>query len=94
VQNKVLEALAMGKPVVSSPGALAGLGKRPDLPAIQVSSQKEWVETILRLLTDPARCRSLGVQGREYVERNHSWPACLAAVNDLLELSHEQREPS
>src|SRR5262249_25758494 len=34
VQNKVLEAMALGKAVVASPQALKGLGDRPDVPAL------------------------------------------------------------
>jgi len=52
IQNKVLEAMAMGRAVVASPQALAGLG-RPDAPPLCARSAAEWVETVVRLLARP-----------------------------------------
>jgi polysaccharide biosynthesis protein PslH len=86
VQNKVLEALAMRKPVVASPQALAGLRERLDLPALTASTPAEWAEHIGRLLGDEPLRRQLGAAGRRYVEANHSWDRCLEPLSDLLGL--------
>jgi sugar transferase (PEP-CTERM/EpsH1 system associated) len=86
LQNKVLEALAMRKPVVSSPQALAGLRERLDLPALTASTPAEWAEHIGRLLADEPLRRQLGAAGRRYVEAHHSWDRCLEPLSDLLGL--------
>jgi sugar transferase (PEP-CTERM/EpsH1 system associated) len=86
VQNKVLEALAMRKPVVASPQALAGLRERLDLPALTATTPAEWAEHIARLLADEPLRRQLGAAGRRYVEANHSWDRCLEPLGDLLGL--------
>ncbi len=86
VQNKVLEALAMRKPVVASPQALAGLRERLDLPALTAGSPVEWAEHVGRLLSDEPLRRQLGAAGRRYVESNHSWDRCLEPLSDLLGL--------
>jgi sugar transferase (PEP-CTERM/EpsH1 system associated) len=86
VQNKVLEALAMRKPVVASPQALAGLRERLDLPALTANTPAEWAEHIGRLLADEPLRRQLGAAGRRYVEANHSWDRCLEPLSDLLGL--------
>src|SRR5258708_36605069 len=54
LQNTVLEALAMGKPVVASPPALAGLHPRTNVPVVTARSPQEWVDQVVRLLDDEA----------------------------------------
>jgi sugar transferase (PEP-CTERM/EpsH1 system associated) len=89
VQNKVLEAMAMAKPVVASPQALAGLGDRPDLPALRAEGPRQWVEAVGSLLDDEDQRQPLGTAGRRYVERYHIWGRCLGAFLPLLGLEAE-----
>jgi sugar transferase (PEP-CTERM/EpsH1 system associated) len=84
VQNKVLEGMAMGLPVVASPQALQGLGNREGLPVLEARTGGDWVETLASLFADATRRRELGVAGREYVERRHAWSSCLAPLGGLL----------
>jgi len=90
LQNKVLEALAMGKAVVASPHALAGLKHRLDAPVLTAGSSSEWVNRIVRLLDDEAFGRHLGALGRGYVEEHYRWDTCLEPFVSLLGLT----EPS
>ena len=85
LQNKVLEAMASGKAVVSSPAALAGFGF-PDLPALVATEPREWNETISYLLTNESERRRLGLAGRIYAELHHQWSACLEPFGRLLRL--------
>jgi sugar transferase (PEP-CTERM/EpsH1 system associated) len=87
LQNKVLEALAMGKPVVASPHALAGLQPRTNVPVVTARSPQEWVDQVVRLLDDEAGRRELGVRGRRYVEEHHHWDTCLGPFEPLLGLA-------
>jgi sugar transferase (PEP-CTERM/EpsH1 system associated) len=89
IQNKVLEAMAMAKPVVASPQGLNGLGHRLDLPALTASERPEWVEHVVRLLENPALRRQLGAAGRSYVEAHHHWDRCLAPFGPILGLPAE-----
>lgn len=84
VQNKVLEGMAMARPVVASPQALQGLGQRDGLPVLEARAVSEWVEHLTALFADERRCRDLGVAGRQYVERRHAWESCLAPLGELL----------
>lgn len=84
VQNKVIEAMAMGKPVVTSPCVLAGLRAEPGIHLLGASTPIEWVEMIVRLLDDPALRRRLGERGRRYVELEHRWDRCLGPFSALL----------
>jgi len=77
VQNKVLEALAMGRPVLATPTCLAGLAARPGIELLAASEPEEWITAILKLFDDAGLRRQLGAAGRAYVERSHSWERCL-----------------
>ena len=86
IQNKVLEAMAMAKPVVASPQGLTGLTSKLDLPALTASERLEWVEHVVRLLKHPALRRQLGEAGRGYVESHHDWERCLEPFGSILGL--------
>jgi sugar transferase (PEP-CTERM/EpsH1 system associated) len=89
VQNKVLEALAMGKAVVVSPQALLGLKVQPGVHLLSASTAAEWQEAVHRLLTDERLRHSLGTAGRHFVETHHRWDGCLQPLADLLGLGPE-----
>jgi sugar transferase (PEP-CTERM/EpsH1 system associated) len=86
VQNKVLEALAMGKATVASPQSLAGLRGPTAVPVLTATTAAEWVRSVLRLLDDPAQRRALHVKARQYVEECHRWDQCLEPLESILGL--------
>lgn len=84
LQNKVLEAMAMGKPVIAGPPALAGLRLDVPNPAVRVNTIADWVSTLTDLLHDSTRSNELGHQGRDYVERYYHWKSCLEPLQQLI----------
>jgi sugar transferase (PEP-CTERM/EpsH1 system associated) len=91
LQNKVLEALAMGKAVVASPHALAGLKHRLDAPVLTAGAPREWVDRVVRLLDNEDLRRHLGALGRGYVEEHYRWDTCLEPFESLLGLAEPSR---
>jgi sugar transferase (PEP-CTERM/EpsH1 system associated) len=85
VQNKVLEALAMGKATVASPQALAGV-RPPAETHRSATTPAEWAGAVLGLLADEPLRRRLGAAGRRYVEEHHCWDRCLEPFAALLGL--------
>ncbi|MBK1706652.1 sugar transferase [Halochromatium glycolicum] len=83
VQNKVLEALAMGCPVVVTPQALDGL--RPDAGSdwLVAEADEEIAQLSLRLLHGTERT-TRGAQGRDYVLRHYGWSEHLDQLLPLL----------
>lgn len=87
LQNKVLEALAMGKAVIASPPALAALRVRPGKHCLRAASPVQWIKATTRLLRDAEQCDRLGASGRRYVETHHDWNRCLEPLGELLGLA-------
>ena len=85
IQNKVLEAMAMGLPLVATPIATRAL-PRGCPGVVEATSAEEVVREVSRLLDDPALARHMGRDGREEVVRNFSWQASV----DRLELIYEE----
>ena len=80
VQNKVLEAMACGTPVVATGQAVAALQARPGQEVVVAEGAEALAQAILALLDDPARRERLGRAGRVYVEREHSWERIVARL--------------
>lgn len=83
MQNKVLEALAMGTPMVVTPGACRSLQVEHGIHLLIADGIQPYSEAVLKLLDETDLAENLGCTGRQYVERNHSW---MAAANTLSEL--------
>jgi sugar transferase (PEP-CTERM/EpsH1 system associated) len=87
IQNKVLEAMAMGRPVVATPQALAGLDVEVPQEAFCARGVEEWHDTIQRLFEDERLRAETGASARRYVETHHAWEATLQPLRRLLAAS-------
>jgi len=87
IQNKVIEAMAAGTPVVASPQALEGLRLTPGEHALQADSPAQWTAAIADLLSSEASRRRLAAAGRAFVEEHHRWETCLRQFELLLNLN-------
>lgn len=85
VQNKLLEAMAMARPVVASPEAAAGIRARPGEHLLLASEPAETAAAVLRLLDAPDAARELGRRARRLVLEHYRWEDRLAALDALLE---------
>jgi sugar transferase (PEP-CTERM/EpsH1 system associated) len=83
VQTKVLEAMAMGCPVVASPQAFEGLRFTPGHDLLIANGAAETARCIAEILQ--GRHPGLGAAGRAAVERGYAWTATLAGLDALME---------
>ncbi len=86
LQNKVIEAMAMGKPTVASPPAIAALKVEIGRDVLSPTTADEWVNTLVALLGDAKRQAELGANGRKYVEEHHHWDKCLRPLVESMNL--------
>ncbi len=94
IQNKVLEGMAMARPVVASPQALEGLDVTPGDDVLEAKTPSEWVAALERLWNSPAERRRLGDRARRLVEARYTWTARLQPLSSLLSLTEPKQRPS
>ena len=92
IQNKVLEAMAMARPVVASPAAFEGIEAEPGRDLLLADGAEAMAEAINGLLRDPARTSALGASGRNLVVSHYGWDARLAPLDALLFSTESRRE--
>lgn len=83
-QNKVLESMAMGVPVVASPLAAAGVEAEPGVHLRVAPSADQWVAEIERLLSDPVQRAQLAAAGRARVLSHHAWPSAMKRLDAII----------
>jgi polysaccharide biosynthesis protein PslH len=84
IQNKVLEAMAMAKPVVCSPAALEGIRATPGEETLVAAGPADWTQCIYRLMTEESLRQQLSTAARRHVEQHYAWSAALQPLADLL----------
>ena len=80
---KVLEAMAMGKAVVSTDAGVNGLDLTAGEDFVLVHSAREMADAIERLLAAPAECARIASAARARVERDYSWDTIARAQSAL-----------
>ena len=92
VQNKVLEAMACGRPIVCSSEPLKGLAVEPGLQLMQADSINEWVDCISSVFSDSCRAEELGMAASAWVQLNHRWESCLEPLNEIVDTTYSEPE--
>lgn len=85
IQNKILEAMAMRKAVVTSQAASKGVAARSGREIVHATSPQEWIEAISNLWNDTTKRREIGRQARLFVESHHHWDHCLAPIGRICD---------
>jgi glycosyltransferase involved in cell wall biosynthesis len=80
IKNKLLEAAAMGLPIIASPKAMNGINEQ-SCPIAVRTSPKKWVETIEQFWGNAPVLESLSNQHRAWVSKRYSW-ASAAKIAD------------
>jgi sugar transferase (PEP-CTERM/EpsH1 system associated) len=84
IQNKVLEAMAMARPVVASPAAFEGIDAEPGRDLLVAEGAKAQADAISSLIADPAAAQTLGNSARRRLLEGYRWEAKLAPLNALI----------
>jgi len=84
IQNKILEAMAMARPVVAATSCVEAIDARSGEELVAASGVSDFVREINALLQDPARAAAVGQAGRHRVVSNYSWAAHLGRIDRYL----------
>jgi polysaccharide biosynthesis protein PslH len=92
VQNKVLEAMAMARPVVLTSEAAKGIPGEDGVHFAVADTDDELACRALDLLASQEAARRLGETARRLVIEKMSWPAMLAGLPGIIGLASECRD--
>jgi glycosyltransferase involved in cell wall biosynthesis len=81
IQNKVLEAMAMARPVVAAAACVDAITAEPGRHLLSPADADAFVALIEGLLADPARADAIGRAGREQVLAAYGWDARLRVLD-------------
>lgn len=91
IQNKVLEAMGLGLPVVTTPLGATGIDAVAGKHLIVAPSLKEFADTVLALLNDEQRRERLGERARMLVRTTYTWDAVEDRLADVIAAALEPR---
>ena len=83
IKNKVLEALAMARPVVATTMGVEALEVTSGHELMIADTAEAFAAATLALLRDAAARRRMGAAGRELVLRRYTWDACAASYDAI-----------
>ena len=85
IQNKILEAMAMGRPVVASSSCAEAIDARVGDELVSATTSDDFVREIAALIKTPAQAAAIGIAGRQRVVQSYSWSAHLAGIDRYLD---------
>lgn len=85
IKIKIIEAMAMGVPVITNKYGTEGLDVNSYHELISCENDGQFVNAIMEISGNEELRKSLSVNGREYVEKNHSLDRCRRDLKRILE---------
>jgi len=85
IQNKILQSLSMGIPVVATRFAARPFGEPSNSPLLAAESPEDFAGQVVRILEDPQRRVRLARAGRQLIEARFQWDQVLAPLDRILE---------
>ncbi|OUT58680.1 D-inositol-3-phosphate glycosyltransferase [Stieleria bergensis] len=84
IQNKVLEAMASGLPVITTQEAAEGIDGKHGSEFLIADTVSQWQESLQALSADPKQRSQIGQTARNKVQAHYGWHAKLSPILDLL----------
>lgn len=84
IQNKILEAMALGLPVVATPQAFEGIDAEPKRDLILEEDPERFGQSVVQLVRNIDLRKCLGDNARKAVEDNYSWAKNLGKLDGVM----------
>lgn len=84
VQNKILEAMAMGVPVVTTSLGYEGIAAEPDRDIIVADDQPRFADSVVNIIQNSELRDRLAKNGRNNVEQHYNWHINLDKLSSIL----------
>ncbi|UCV01926.1 TIGR03087 family PEP-CTERM/XrtA system glycosyltransferase [Dechloromonas denitrificans] len=84
IQNKILEAMAMERPVIATADCAAAVDANKTTELLTATSASEFIETITGQLDDPESAALIGRAARARVIARYSWEAHMSGIDPYI----------
>ena len=84
VQNKILEAMAMARPVIAARACVDAITATAGEDLLAAEEAGDYQAAVAELLAAPARAAAVGAAGRAVVLARYSWDAHLSGIDRYL----------
>lgn len=84
IQNKILEAMAMARPVVAAQSCTQAISAELETELLAATSADDFIAQVNTLLHAPERSARVGAAGRQRVLSDYSWSAHLSRIDPHL----------
>lgn len=92
IQNKILEAMATGTPVITSSRTLSALQVQPGKDLLVANDPEEFAQSILRLIDDQNLKSTVGDSGLAYVRSKHDWISIASQMTNIYQQTLDKNE--
>ncbi len=93
LQNKLLEAMSMRLPAITSPLANASLGAKPDEEILIGSNAQEMAQNIISLLTNTEKAEQIAQAGFDFTNRVYDWGKATERLEEAMKSITKQTHP-
>ncbi len=93
LQNKLLEAMSMRLPAITSPLANASLGAKPNEEILIGSNAQEMAQHIITLLTDTQKAEQIAQAGFDFTNRVYDWGRATERLEEAMKSITKQTHP-
>ena len=93
LQNKLLEAMSMRLPAITSPLANASLGAKPNEEILIGSNAQEMAQNIITLLTDTEKAEQIAQAGFDFTNRVYDWGKATERLEEAMKSITKQTHP-
>jgi sugar transferase (PEP-CTERM/EpsH1 system associated) len=90
VQNKILESMAMGVPVIASELASKGVDAVPGEHLISATTTSDYANAVLQLMRSPELRNQYATAGRRRMETHHSWTNSMERLDTIVATCTDQ----
>ena len=85
IQNKILEAMAMGKPVVTTSQAFEGIKAISGEEIMSTDDEEMFAAAVIELLQNKYKAESIGKRARQCMEIHYSWDKNLSILDEIFD---------
>ena len=85
IKNKILEAMSMQLPVITTSKGISGINAIEDEEFILADTPEQFKDDIIDLLENPEKMIKIGENARKLVEKKYSWQHSTKKIEEILE---------